>query len=254
MHMVNILILLSILLIFIEYDVILRIGRVINRKASMEYSEYILCRSLERIFALIRTYRGFRLDVEDWVGPRLPKRFILVANHQSIIDIPVLGLLFMKRRERRIRFVAKKELGSGVPLVSQALRMQKHCLVTRHGNPAQALKSLDRYAKNCLEMGACPVIFPEGTRSKDGLLGPFHTGGLKRVLAAEAIPLVVVAIDGGYRVHGIKTIRKNLKGARYRIRIIDVLPAPTSKQDILAASETSRALIAEALAEWRKEA
>lgn len=246
--MMNILIILSVLLIFTEYDIVLRVGRVINRDAPIEYSEYILGRALERIFALIRTYRGFTLKVEDRVGNRWPERFVLVANHQSIVDVPVLGLLF---RTKRLRFVAKKELGAGIPLVSQALRMQKHCLVTRHGNPAQALAALDRFAVNCRDLGACPVIFPEGTRAKDGKLGVFHSGGLRRVMAAEAIPVVVVALEGGYRIHGLKTIRRNLKGASYRVRIIDVLPAPQSKQEIVATTERCRELIESALVEWR---
>ncbi len=182
--MMNTLILLSILLIFSEYDLVLRIGRVINRDAPVAYSEVILGRSLDRIFALLRTYRGFFLKVEDGIGAAWPERFILVANHQSIVDIPVLSYLF---RTKKLRFVAKKELGAGVPLVSQALRMQGHGLVTRHGDPRQALRSLDRFARHCRESGACPVLFPEGTRSKDGKLGGFHTGALKRILGAQSL-------------------------------------------------------------------
>jgi 1-acyl-sn-glycerol-3-phosphate acyltransferase len=249
--MINLLILLSVLLVFVEYDIVLRIGRVINREAPVEYSEYILGRALERIFALIRTYRRFVLRFEDHIVDRWPERFILVSNHQSLVDIPVLGYLL---RSRRIRFVAKKELGAGFPLVSQALRMQKHCLVTRHGDPGQAMKALDRFARDCRRTGACPVIFLEGTRSKDGSLGHFHTGGLRRVLAEESIPIVVVALDGGSRIRGIRSILKNLKGAGYRVRVVDVLPAPLTKQDLLVASAKSRELIDATIREWRAEA
>jgi 1-acyl-sn-glycerol-3-phosphate acyltransferase len=246
--MINLLLLLCILFIFVEYDIELRVGRVINRDAPVEYSEFVLGKTLERIFSLIRVYRGFRLDLDDRVGKDWPERFILVANHQSIVDIPVLGYL---QRKRRIRFVAKKELGKGLPLVSQALRMQKHCLVTRRGDPGQALKALDRFARHCKETGACPVIFPEGTRSRDGRLGQFHTGGLKRVLATESIPLVVVAMEGGWHIHGLKGVMKNLKGSHYRVRIVGVIPAPKTRQEIVAAAEKSHDMIAEVLAEWR---
>jgi len=246
--MINLLIAFSVLLIFITYDIMLRFGRVLDRKGCVPYSEFLLQRTLERIFALIRTYRGFRIELEDRVGKDLPERFILVSNHQSLIDIPLLGLLF---GARRLRFVAKKELGAGVPLVSQALRMQDHCLVTRRGDPGQALRALDRYARLCKENGKCPVIFPEGTRSKDGSLGQFHTGGLKRVLAAESIPIVVVALDGGWRVRGLKSVVKNLNGSWYRVRIAAVLPAPEGKKGIIEAEKASRELIADALREWR---
>ena len=246
--MMNFLIVFSVLLIFVTYDIMLRVGRAVDRKGSVAYSEQILQRSLERIFALIRTYRAFTIDIDDRVGPVLPERFVLVANHQSIVDIPVLGYLF---GARRLRFVAKKELDTGVPLVSQALRMQEHCFVTRKGDPGQALKALDRYARRCKENVKCPVIFPEGTRSRDGSLGTFHSGGLKRVLAAESIPIVVVALEGGSRIHGIKTIMKNLKGAWYKVRICAVLPAPDGKQGIMNAVARSRELVADALGEWR---
>lgn len=247
--MTNFMIVFSVLLIFIVYDVMLRIARVVDKKACIPYSEQLLQRSLERIFALIKTYRGFTIDIEDRVGRDLPERFILVANHQSIVDIPVLGLLF---GARKLRFVAKKELDHGVPLVSQALRLQEHCFVTRRGgDPGQALRALDRYAVRCRINGKCPVIFPEGTRSRDGSLGSFHTGGLKRVLAAESIPIVVVALDGGSRIHGIKTIMKNLKGAWYHVRIAGVLPPPEGKQGVVAAGAKSRELIEEALRDWR---
>lgn len=250
--MINIIILLSVLFIFVEYDIVLRIGRVINRDAPVAYSELILFKSLDRIFSLIRSYRHFTLEVEDRVGrDGYPERFILVSNHQSIVDIPVLGYLF---KRHRIRFVAKKELGRGVPLVSQALRMQRHCLVTRHGDPGQALKALDRFSRHCRDNGACPVIFPEGTRAKDGRLLAYHTGGLKRVLAIEPLPLVVVALEGGWRINGIRTIMRNLKGAGYRIRIAEVIPAPTSRQEIVEATRRAHQIAAEALEEWRSEA
>jgi 1-acyl-sn-glycerol-3-phosphate acyltransferase len=249
--MVNVLILLSVLIVFLIYDFVLRVGRVVNRERPVEYSEFILGLTLERIFSLIKSYRGFTLEVEDRLGDRWPERFILVSNHQSIVDIPVLGLILMIRMKKKIRFVAKKELGRGVPLVSLALKMQKHGLVTRHGDPGQALKSLDRFARNCKATKACPVIFPEGTRSKDGKLGTFHTGGLRRILSVEPIPVVVVALDGGHRIRGIKEIMRNLNGSGYKLRILDVLPPPANKHELAALTEKSKALIASALSEWR---
>lgn len=249
--MVNILILLSVLMVFSVNDFILRIGRVVNRERPVEYSEYIMGLTLERIFSLIKSYRGFFLDVDDRIGDRWPERFLLVANHQSLVDIPVLGLLFMIRMKKKIRFVAKKELGRGLPFVSLALRMQQHGLVTRHGDPGQALRSLDRFARNCRRSNACPMIFPEGTRSKDGRIGSFHTGGLRRILAVESLPVVVVALEGGHRLRGLRDIMRNLKGSGYRIRILEVLPAPHDKKELLAVAEQSRALIAATLAEWR---
>ncbi len=248
--MINSLIILSILLIFIYYDLVLRIGRVIKPKEGMAYSELILSRVLTRIFALLKSYRGFSLQVEDGIVGPWPERFILVANHQSIVDIPVVGHVLFSMG-KKVRFVAKKELGAGFPLVSQVLRMQGHGLITRRGDPGQALRSLDRFSRNCRLRGACPVIFPEGTRSPDGELGHFHTGGLKRVLATESLPLVVLALDGGWRIRGVKDVLRNLKGSGYRIKILGVIEAPEGRQAMVAAAKASEEMVRKALEAWR---
>jgi len=248
--MVNFMILLSVLLVFMEYDIILRIGRVFNREAPVAYSEHILGLALARIFALIKSYRGFTLKVEDKLAGPWPERFILVANHQSVADIPVVAHILLSMG-KRIRFVAKKELGAGVPLVSQALRMQGHGLVTRRGDPGQALRALDRFARNCRKTKACPVIFPEGTRCRDGQLGQFHTGALKRILSQESLPLVVVALEGGWRIRGIKEIMANLKGSGYRLRILGVIEAPLGRQAMMSAAKQSHDMIEATLNEWR---
>lgn len=248
--MINFLILFSIFLLFISYDVVLRIGRALNREAPVAYSEQILSRVLARIFSLIKGYRGFTMEVEDGLAGSWPERFILVANHQSIADIPVVAHVLFSLG-KKVRFVAKKELGAGFPLVSQALRLQGHGLVTRRGDPGQALRSLDRFARNCRASGACPVIFPEGTRSKTGELGHFHTGGLKRVLSAEGLPLVVLALDGGWRIRGLREVLANLKGSGYRIKVLGVIDAPVGRQAMVEAVQKSEEMIRGALVAWR---
>jgi 1-acyl-sn-glycerol-3-phosphate acyltransferase len=244
----NLLVVCSVLLIFAWYDVMLHMGRVVDRKGSIAYSEFLVDQALGRVFSLLRSYRGFALDVEDRLEGKFPPRFILVANHQSMIDILILIICL---KGKKLRFVAKRELGSGVPLVSQVLHFQGHGLVARRVDPGQSMRSLDRFARRCRRDGSCPVIFPEGTRSHDGELLHFHTGGLRRVLAIEPLPLVVVAMDGGWHIAKMKDILHNLQNARYQVRIAAVLPAPTTKQETVAAIEKSKEIIASALKEMR---
>jgi 1-acyl-sn-glycerol-3-phosphate acyltransferase len=246
--MMNLLIVCSVLLVFAWYDIMLHLGRVFDRRGSIAYSEFLVDRALGRVISLLRSYRGFKVEVDDRLEGRFPPRFVLVANHQSMVDILMLIVCL---RGKKLRFVAKRELGSGVPLVSQVLRFQGHSLVARRVDPGQSMRSLDRFARRCRRDGSCPVIFPEGTRSHDGELLHFHSGGLRRVLAVEPLPLVVVAMDGGWRIAKIKDILHNLEGARYQIRIAAVLPAPTTKQECAAAVEQSKEIIASALKEMR---
>ncbi len=248
--MMNFLILFAILFVFVQFEFCLRLGRVFNRETPIALSERVLARALEIIFALLRSYRGFRLEVDDRVGDACPPRFVLVANHQSLADIPVLGFVF---KPRRLRFVAKKELGDGVPLVSLILRMQGHALIRRHGDPGQALKAITRFARRCAREGTNPVIFPEGTRSRSGELMEFHSGGFRRIHAEGALPILVVALDGGHRISTVRSILANLKGVRYRVRIAAVLPPPGTKAEIVGALAQSRAIIDAAIAEMRAE-
>lgn len=246
--MVNALILVALIFVFVQYDILLRLGRVLSREAPMAYSELVQRRAVEHIFSLLKSYRGFRLEVDDRIGASFPERFLLVANHQSLADIPVLWQMLP---DKHLRFVAKKELGGGVPLVSLLLRMQGHALIKRRGDPTQAMRALTRFARRCKARGFCPVIFPEGTRTRTGELGTFHTGGLRRLLSVESLPIVVVALEGGFRIRSVKSVIQSLKGTRYRARIVAVLPAPQGKAEILDSIERSRSLIEAALAEMR---
>lgn len=244
----NILIVCAVLLLFSWYDAVLRVGRILDRKGALAYSDVVMDRVLERIFSILRCYRGFSIEVDDRLAGKLPERFVLVANHQSMIDILILIVCL---KGRRLRFVAKRELGNGIPLVSQMLRIQGHCLVARKVDPAQSLRALDRYARRCRLNKANPVIFPEGTRARDGQLKHFHSGGLRRVMADGPLPIVVVALDGGWRVATIRSILHNLKGSSYRMRVAAVLPAPATKQEVVAATERCKEIIGGALAEMR---
>jgi 1-acyl-sn-glycerol-3-phosphate acyltransferase len=69
----------------------------------------------------------------------MPDRCIVVSNHQSLLDIPILMHYF--EPDRRLLFVAKKELGNGIPLISSVLRVGGHALIDG-GWKATKLKTL----------------------------------------------------------------------------------------------------------------
>ena len=228
--MINILILTAILLVFIPYDVILRFTIAVFPDRAQDALHRYSWKAVRRIFATVRAYGNFSIGLENISELALPERFLLISNHQSLLDIPVLIYLFSSRR---LRFVAKKELGGGLPFVSLLLRAQGQALIKRKGDPGQAMKALVRFAKRCRRDGTSPVIFPEGTRSRDGQVGEFYTAGVRRVLECESLPIVVVAIEGGWNIASLGSVVKNLRGSRYRVRILDVLPPPKGKKEIL---------------------
>lgn len=129
---------------------------------------------------------GFRCRVEGDASVTAPA--VVVANHQHFFDIQVLAAILPPP----FRFVSRVEV-QRVPLIGSVLRHGGHLLVTRGtgmGNDATM-----RRAAELLERGMRIVFFPEGTRSKDGRIGPLKPGAF-RLAAAAGVPVVPVVLAG----------------------------------------------------------
>jgi len=117
--------------------------------------------------------------------------YIFMVNHQSNVDIPIL---VQSLSRFQLRWIAKKEL-LWVPFFGWAMWATKHIAVAR-ANPMHAMKSL-RLAKKRIAAGISVVVFPEGTRSRDGQLQRFKKGGF--LLAVQTnTEIVPVTIKGSY--------------------------------------------------------
>ena len=133
---------------------------------------------------------GWRFRVEGMEN--LPSGgAVLVANHQSAVDIPMLLSAF----PRPVRFLAKRELGE-IPLLGKAMTAAGNLFIDRE-DPRDAVRML-REAGARLHDGGLVVVFPEGTRSGDGSIGEFRPGAFYLAQKSGA-PVVPVYIDGGYR-------------------------------------------------------
>jgi len=115
---------------------------------------------------------------------------IFVANHQSLYDI--IAIIWFLRRFHP-KFVSKKELGKGVPSVSFNLRHGGSVLIDRK-DPKQAIPSIKKLSEYIEKNNRSAVIFPEGTRSKDGKPKEFAQSGLK-ILCKYAPSAYVVPIS-----------------------------------------------------------
>ncbi|MFQ3305698.1 MAG: 1-acyl-sn-glycerol-3-phosphate acyltransferase [Polaribacter sp.] len=100
---------------------------------------------------------------------------IFVSNHQSTFDVAPLGWFFRKQYPK---FVSKVELGKGIPSVSFNLKKGGAALIDRK-DPKQAIGELLSFSKRIKEKKWGAVIFPEGTRSRDGVPKNFASSGLK---------------------------------------------------------------------------
>jgi 1-acyl-sn-glycerol-3-phosphate acyltransferase len=97
-------------------------------------------------------------------------------------------------RRHHVKFVAKKELGKGIPSISQNLRDGGSVLIDRN-NPRQSLPAMLQFGEYIEKTKRAAVIFPEGTRSKDGYPKPFRMRGLelliKKVPSAVIVPITI---------------------------------------------------------------
>ncbi len=122
---------------------------------------------------------------------------IIVVNHQSMNDIPPL-IWYM--RAHHPKFISKIELGKGIPSVSYNLRHGGSALIDRKDS-RQALIEISKLGKYIEKNTRSAVIFPEGTRSRDGHPKKFQTTGLKVLMKqAPSALLVPISINNSWKM------------------------------------------------------
>jgi 1-acyl-sn-glycerol-3-phosphate acyltransferase len=98
------------------------------------------------------------------------------------------------------KYVAKKELARGLPSVSFHLREGGNAIIDRN-NREQAIAAIRDLGRRGEERGVSVVIYPEGTRAREGVLKPFKLpGSLALLEAAPRLPVVPVAIDESWKL------------------------------------------------------
>ena len=122
---------------------------------------------------------------------------IIVANHQSMYDIPPI-IWFL--RKLHPKFISKKELGKGIPSVSYNLKHGGSVLIDRK-NPNQALAEIQKMGQYIEKNNRSVVIFPEGTRSKTGQPKKFSENGLKTLCEnAPSAYILPITINNSWKM------------------------------------------------------
>jgi 1-acyl-sn-glycerol-3-phosphate acyltransferase len=165
---------------------------------------------LERWSANIVQNAGIRLHVTGREHMLPHETYLVMSNHQSLYDIPVLFQVI----GANVRMITKEELFR-VPIFGKALAAGGFISIDR-SNRRAAIRSLDR-ARALLASGTHVWIAPEGTRSKTGRLLPFKKGAF--YLALEAgLPILPVTVSGTRNALAAKGLRST-PGADVRVTI-----------------------------------
>jgi len=175
-------------------------------------------------FRICRVGLGLKVEVEGEPPP--DGRVFVLSNHQSSMDIPALISLF---RSHNLKFVAMEELRYGKPAVSIGLRNGGFVFVAKR-NLGEDLAALREFAGGLESFEGSPLIFPEGRRTDDGSILPFHWAGSEIIRRTARLPLVPVTIDGLSEARTLKRYHL-VVGARVTIRISPAISFEESERD-----------------------
>jgi len=158
-------------------------------KVSVDWLQFFIMRCLNIL--------GTRFTFKNPYTIKAGQPLIIVTNHQSMYDIPPLMWYL---RKHHVKFISKIELGKGIPSVSYNLRHGGSVLIDRK-KPSQAVTAIKNFAQYIENNKYAAVIFPEGTRSRNGIPKPFQRKGLLTLF--EHIPsalLVPITINNSWKM------------------------------------------------------
>jgi 1-acyl-sn-glycerol-3-phosphate acyltransferase len=167
--------------------------------------------------------------------------YVVVSNHQSLLDILVLFRLY-----RHFKWVSK-EVVFRLPFVGWNMTMNRYIAI-RRGDKVDAMRMMTACG-DALESGSSILIFPEGTRSLDGELREFRHGAFTLALRHH-VPVLPIVLDGTLDAlpkHGIVS-----PGADIVIQVLDPIDV-AGFSDVDALRAHVRDVMAEALVRLRAE-
>ena len=129
----------------------------------------------------------WRVDVQGRENIARGATYVMVANHLSLLDILVLFRLL-----RHFTWVSKAE-NFRVPVVGWNMRLNAYIPLKR--GDRESVRAMLATAEADLRNGISVMIFPEGTRSRDGMLKPFKPGAFE-LAVATGLPVLPIVIDG----------------------------------------------------------
>jgi 1-acyl-sn-glycerol-3-phosphate acyltransferase len=160
---------------------------------------WLVSAPFDRRRRLLHQFTCFWASLYTWLNPAWPVRiegrqkirrgeaYVMVANHQSLLDILVLFRLFT-----HYKWVSKIE-NFRIPLIGWNMRLNRY-IPLRRGSRESAVQML-RACRETLAAGSSILIFPEGTRSETGELRAFKTGAFEIAISARC-PILPIAVRG----------------------------------------------------------
>lgn len=173
---------------------------------------------------VLRIFNAAKISLINQHNLALDRPLIIVSNHQNLYDPPLLHAIFYKHHPK---YVSKIELSKWIPSVSFNLRHGGSLIIDR-SDKRGSLEKINTWSKSIGENNYAAVIFPEGTRAKDGKLKEFKSAGVISLLKNCPTALVVpVCIDGSWQI-----MRNKLLPVPFGLNIRVEVLAPIEPKDL----------------------
>jgi 1-acyl-sn-glycerol-3-phosphate acyltransferase len=198
------------------------------------------------LFGVARRGLRMRLVVDGDVPP--PGRYLVVSNHQSSLDVPLLVTVL---RGMDLKFVSMEALAKGKPAISIAIRHGGFVTVGKR-HVGRDLAALTRFAARLPKYGGSPVIFPAGRLERGEGPRSFHFGGIEVLRRGSKLPILPVSIHGMADAPTLGAMSR-LYGTEVRVRVFDPIPWEEGERDVRELYRRLEAMIhgIEAVAEPR---
>jgi len=153
----------------------------------------------DRRLVVLHLFTCFWGSLYTWVNPQWPvtiegrekidpeTTYVMVANHLSLLDILVLFRIF-----RHFKWVSKIE-NFRIPFIGWNMRLNRYIKLRR--GDRDSVREMMAACEQTLRSGSSIMMFPEGTRSKTGVLQPFKTGAFELALRTN-LPLLPIVLSG----------------------------------------------------------
>jgi 1-acyl-sn-glycerol-3-phosphate acyltransferase len=175
---------------------------------------------------------------------------LILMNHQSVFDLP---LAVMAVDHGYPLVVTRQRYQRWIPLISHLIGLYQHPVV----NPVARAGTLRGMIKNLRTTARTTdlplLVFPEGTRTKDGEIAPLKVKGLELILRARPWKVYVLVVDGLWRWAKVKDLVSGMSKIRGRVELAGTLEWSEPKGDAEAFATEVRNLMIERLATMRKE-
>lgn len=162
--------------------------------------------------------------------PQIPGRpgTLVLMNHQSLLDIPIV---VASTRGTYPRIVTRKRYERWIPLISHMVRVYQYPVVDPTANPGSARRSMAALSLAARESTVPLVVFPEGTRTKDGEIGRFKIHGLRRILSERPWTVYLLVTDGFWRRAKLTHFMSGMSSIEGSIRVLGPFEWPGLEGD-----------------------